>query len=221
MLRNALLPLPKQEKDSADSGLSKEELDARAKAEKEALDAARAAELDALQTELARLLAEARQRETDAEAAANELRQREAALAEAARAAGELEATRRVKQRVLDLLPNAAENVGKLQQLADDNARKALLLGAEWEKVRSPLVDELRTRRSILRARADDIAAKVAEIKRMRQLMKDMVAEVKEKDETYAAALAELNALPKSINRQVCQYFIISVFKLNYNDMFV
>lgn len=102
---------------SAAPGLSKEELDAKAREEQEALMKARAEELAAMQAELDRLAAEARARERGAEQALHAGRQLEGELAGAEAKVKELETSYRVRRRVLDLLPDAAENTAKLQKV--------------------------------------------------------------------------------------------------------
>ncbi len=184
-------------------GMSKEELDARERAEQEELMKAREAELAALQAKLDELLAEAKARERRTEQAMMHARQVESSLMAAEAKAKDMEASYKVRRRVLDLLPNASENVAQLQKLADDNAAKILGLSQEWETVRAPLIAVYRKKKLQLNDRKAAIAAKADQIRKMRKEIKEKVGAVKEKEELYLQALAELNALPKSINRQV------------------
>jgi len=187
----------------AQPGLSKEELDAKAREEYEALIAAREAELAALQSDLERIVSDGKQKKKDAENFLTTARQLENELTELNAKLAELENIYRIKKRVLDLLPNAQENIGKLQDLADSNASKLLSLNEEWERVRGELVEEYRTKKEALQARKDVIASKVELLRKMRAEMKERVAEIRQKDELYEQSVAELNSLPKSINRQV------------------
>jgi hypothetical protein len=56
----------------------------------------------------------------------------------------ELEKAFKVRKRVLDLLPNADENIEKLKEAIDAGAQKLMKLGEKWETHRVALLDEYR-----------------------------------------------------------------------------
>lgn len=56
----------------------------------------------------------------------------------------EVEKAFKVRKRVLDLLPNADENIGKLQEAIDAGAQKLMKLAEKWETHRVALLDEYR-----------------------------------------------------------------------------
>ena len=55
-----------------------------------------------------------------------------------------LESAQGVRRQVLDLLPNADENIAKLQGIIDTSAQRLLTLGAKWDEARKGLAAELR-----------------------------------------------------------------------------
>lgn len=50
-----------------------------------------------------------------------------------------------VQEKMTQLLPNAEENLMKLQNLVENNAKRLTDLGFQWEKHRVPLIDEYRS----------------------------------------------------------------------------
>lgn len=53
----------------------------------------------------------------------------------------------RLKEKTLELLPDSAANIAKLQELVDEQARTLQRLGAQWERHRVPLVERYRAAR--------------------------------------------------------------------------
>jgi uncharacterized small protein (DUF1192 family) len=84
----------------------------------------------ALRAEIATLTAAAEQARTRGTTVDEENREREAGQA--------------VRRQVLDLLPNADENIAKLQGVIDGSAQRLLALGTKWDGHRKSLVSELR-----------------------------------------------------------------------------
>jgi hypothetical protein len=56
----------------------------------------------------------------------------------------EKEESYRVKKRTLDLLPDAENNIAKLQGLVDTSSQRLVNLANQWEKHRAPLIQEFR-----------------------------------------------------------------------------
>lgn len=50
-----------------------------------------------------------------------------------------------VQEKMTQLLPNAEENLMKLQNLVENSAKRLTDLGFQWEKHRVPLIDEYRS----------------------------------------------------------------------------
>ena len=55
-----------------------------------------------------------------------------------------LEAAQSERRQVLDLLPNADENIAKLQAVIDASAQRLLTLGGKWDEHRKTLISDLR-----------------------------------------------------------------------------
>ena len=71
-------------------------------------------------------------------------RQLEARLVAAAARKEALEQEYLVKKKTLEMLPDATENLRKLQGICAESAKKLMELGAEWEQHRRPLIAEQR-----------------------------------------------------------------------------
>lgn len=50
--------------------------------------------------------------------------------------------TYKMRKKVLDLLPNADENIKKLQEVVDNSAKRLGVLAEKWEGVRTGLISE-------------------------------------------------------------------------------
>lgn len=53
----------------------------------------------------------------------------------------------RLKEKTLELLPDSVDNITKLQELVDEQARTLQRLGTQWERHRVPLVERYRAAR--------------------------------------------------------------------------
>jgi len=118
-----------------------------------------------------------------------------------------------LKKRTLKLLPDAEENLKKLQQICDDTEARILKMGDQWEKWRAPQIEKFRREKQLLNDRKNEVRKKVDAIRRMRSEMKQMVQDIRKKDEQYKQLVAELNKMPKSINRQVYIRRIMDIMK--------
>jgi coiled-coil domain-containing protein 22 len=128
---------------------------------------------------------------------ADEIRQMRASLqAELSRTADLKKAHDQLKT-VMDLLPDAKNNIEKLRRLAQEYAEKIKTLAADWEKYRQPFLEEYRSIRDKMHGREEDAKAQLEKIKDMRAKMKDMVEEINKKDEKYKQLLEVFKTLPK------------------------
>lgn len=175
--------------------------------------AEREAQIEALRSELKKLKDGRLQLESTAEEHTSNARQMEGQLRQMQDKTEDMEKAYKVKKRTLDLLPEGAANVKKLQEIADGSAKRLIALAAQWEERRVPLVAKYRRKKQLLADRKSEVGAKVDQIKRMRQEMKDKARDLKEKDALYKQVLDELNKMPKSINRQVYVRRIMDIVK--------
>lgn len=182
-------------------------------AEAEELKQKREEEINALQAQLQKLKKIRQRMEEVMEQNQNTTRQVEESLHETKDETKKLEDAYKVKKRVLDLLPNAEENLKKLQEISEASAKRLLMLATEWEKHRAPLVAKSRRRKQGIEDRKSEVVIKVDQIKRMRAEMKRKAMELRQKDEIYKQVLSELKKMPKSINRQVYIRRIMDIMK--------
>lgn len=89
----------------------------------------------------------------------------------------------KIKKRTMDLLPNAEENIAKLQEIATESSNRLVELALDWEKYRVPLIEQYRKYKADLASGKDQTKMLYEEIKEMRQEMKSIVEDVRNKDE--------------------------------------
>ena len=107
----------------------------------------------------------------------------------------------KLKKKTLALLANRDENVAQLRSVSAETAKRLLELGTEWERVRLPLVEDLRSRKAELLRRKEGMQWKIARIKEMRESMVALADAVRSKDELAKALGSEYEGLPKSALR--------------------
>jgi len=106
------------------------------------------------------------------------------------------------KKKALSLLPNAKENLVKLQQVVENTKSKQEKLHKEWEKMKSGLMQKVQSQSADISSRKADAKMKVSQLKANRKKMKEMGLEIREKQVQHNELLLSLNKLPKSVNRQ-------------------
>lgn len=119
----------------------------------------------------------------------------------------------KLKKQTLDLLPDAEKNVAALTQLVASSKQRLTDLQKQWEEVKAPYLEQFNDKKQILANRKEECRLKLDQIKRMREDMKDMITQLREKDETFKQVVEELNKLPKSVNRQVYVKRIMDIVK--------
>uniref|UniRef100_A0A7S4NKW6 Coiled-coil domain-containing protein 22 homolog n=1 Tax=Paramoeba aestuarina TaxID=180227 RepID=A0A7S4NKW6_9EUKA len=96
----------------------------------------------------------------------------------------EAEKTQKLKQTLLnlkktnELLPDAAANITKLQQISEKNTQNLMELAIEWEKFRAPLVAELRSKSGDIEGKRKKTLQQTKEIREMRREIKEIQAEI-------------------------------------------
>ena len=114
-------------------------------------------------------------------------------------------------KKTLDLLPDAANNARKLQEIIDQNLAKYEKLLAEWDAHRSPLEEELGTLKCKRDMRRKKIEAKIEELKRLRNDINSMADDIREKEARALKLKAEYEKMPKNINRSIYTYRIMDI----------
>mgnify|MGYP003645309002 CR=1 FL=1 len=132
-------------------------------------------------------------------------------LREAEQRTEELKKTLVTMKKVYDLLPDAKENIEKLQDIADRSVGLLQQLCEEWEKHRAPLVAEMRSRRGKLHQRSQAANEMNAKIQVFQKEIGDLKVELDEKDRMHQKVLAILARLPDDLNREMFTDRIVQI----------
>ena len=205
-LASGVDPLEEARRRREEAARAAEEEAARQREEEEAELARLQAELDRLELERARF------GEERGDAAAR-TRHLEALLGGLDADGKKMERDYLVLKKMFDMLPNAAANMQKLQQICAQSAQRLVKLGAEWELHRRPLVAAHRAHKDALARRKQGCRRKVADMKAMRKEMKAIAAQVRRKEEEADLLRQEYERMPKTINRALYTYRIMDIIK--------
>ncbi|XP_072345087.1 coiled-coil domain-containing protein 22-like [Scyliorhinus torazame] len=91
----------------------------------------------------------------------------------------------KVKRRTLELLPDAGNNLVKLQGVIESSAQRIVNLANQWDKHRVPLIEEHRRLRELIDNRELESSRKLVEIKGIHEKIKQSAAEMKGKEIMY------------------------------------
>jgi hypothetical protein len=124
-----------------------------------------------------------------------------------------LEAAYQTKKRTHELLADVEGNAAELKKLSAESAQLQIELATEWEKRRVPIVEAIRDFKETIEKRKRECASKLERIKTMRSEMKEMIAEVREKDETVTQKTAEYERMNKDADRALYTKRILDIVK--------
>ncbi|XP_040854621.1 coiled-coil domain-containing protein 22 [Ochotona curzoniae] len=124
----------------------------------------------------------------------SECRQRELSTAEQEQAL-------RLKSRAVELLPDGAANLAKLQLVVESSAQRVIHLAGQWEKHRVPLLAEYRHLRKLQDCRELESSRRLAEIQELHQSVRAAAEEARRKEEVYKQLVSELETLPRDVSR--------------------
>lgn len=113
---------------------------------------------------------------------------------------------------VFDLLPDAKNNILKLEGLAEENANFLKKLADEWEQHRLPLIEQYRALRDKVFEKEEQAKKKIDVIKTMRAKMEELIEDINEEDEKYNELLDVYKQLPKD-NRSNYTHRILEMVK--------
>lgn len=116
-----------------------------------------------------------------------------------------------VKKKTMDLLPDADDNLLKLQALVEASAKRVVHLASQWEKHRAPLIDEHRRLKEICSSRDMESSRKLSEIKSLHDKIRVSTEEAKKKEETYKQLVTELENLPQDASRSAYTLRILEI----------
>ena len=109
------------------------------------------------------------------------------------------------------MLPDATNNIAKLQTICQKSASSLVSLSAQWERVRRTLIESYRHIKEAHTLRKHACKEKVRKMKEMRAEMKGMAGELRQKEARLKYLLKEFAKLPKSVNRTLYTSRIMAI----------
>lgn len=125
----------------------------------------------------------------------------------------ELERSYLVKKKVLEMLPDAATNIQKLQEICGGSAKRLVKLAAEWENHRRPLIEAQRAHKDAIGKRRELCREKVDDMKKMREEMKTMAQQLRMQEDRAKMLHKDYGKISKTINRTLYTYRILDIIK--------
>uniref|UniRef100_A0A3B4CLN5 Coiled-coil domain-containing protein 22 n=1 Tax=Pygocentrus nattereri TaxID=42514 RepID=A0A3B4CLN5_PYGNA len=119
--------------------------------------------------------------------------------------------TVKVKKQTIDLLPDAENNLVKLQSLVEGSAKRVVHLASQWEKHRAPLIDEHRRLKELCSNREMESSMKLSEIKDLHDKIRHSAEEAKKKESLYKQLITEYETLPKDVSRSAYTMRILEI----------
>uniref|UniRef100_A0A5F9CX97 Coiled-coil domain-containing protein 22 n=1 Tax=Oryctolagus cuniculus TaxID=9986 RepID=A0A5F9CX97_RABIT len=101
----------------------------------------------------------------------------------------------------VELLPDGAANLAKLQLVVESSAQRVIHLAGQWEKHRVPLLAEYRHLRKLQDCRELESSRRLAEIQELHQSVRAAAEEARRKEEVYKQLVSELETLPRDVSR--------------------
>uniref|UniRef100_A0A3B5L6H8 Coiled-coil domain-containing protein 22 n=1 Tax=Xiphophorus couchianus TaxID=32473 RepID=A0A3B5L6H8_9TELE len=116
-----------------------------------------------------------------------------------------------VKKKTIDLLPDADNNLQKLQSQVEASANRVVNLASQWEKHRAPLIEEHRRLKEICSTKDLESSTKLSEINSLHDKICAATAEAKKKEESYKQLVTELESLPQDVSRSAYTQRILEI----------
>ncbi|XP_041801417.1 coiled-coil domain-containing protein 22 isoform X2 [Chelmon rostratus] len=123
----------------------------------------------------------------------------------------EKEEKMQVKKKTINLLPDADNNLLKLQVLVEASAKRVVNLASQWEKHRAPLIDEHRRLKEICSNQDLESSRRLSEIKSLHDKIRMSTEEAKKKEEIYKQLATELENLPQDVSRSAYTQRILEI----------
>uniref|UniRef100_A0A8C2G2U0 Coiled-coil domain-containing protein 22 n=1 Tax=Cyprinus carpio TaxID=7962 RepID=A0A8C2G2U0_CYPCA len=177
----------------------------------EDLKAQQEAELSALQQQLQQLSVQMEEAMTliinmlySCLQVSDELQQKEVSNAEK-------ENSVKMKRQTIDLLPDAENNLLKLQSLVEASSKRVVHLASQWEKHRVPLIDEHRRLKELCSNRESESSRKLSEIKDLHDKIIQSAEEAKKKESLQKQLQTEYETLSKDVSRSAYTMRILEI----------
>uniref|UniRef100_A0A8D2ZR40 Coiled-coil domain-containing protein 22 n=1 Tax=Scophthalmus maximus TaxID=52904 RepID=A0A8D2ZR40_SCOMX len=116
-----------------------------------------------------------------------------------------------VKKKTIDLLPDADNNLLKLQALVEASTKRLVNLASQWEKRRAPLMDEHRRLKEICSNRDLESSRKLSEIKSLHDKICVSTVDARKKEDIYKQLVTELENLPRDVSRSAYTQRILEI----------
>ncbi|XP_035231883.1 coiled-coil domain-containing protein 22 homolog [Stegodyphus dumicola] len=107
----------------------------------------------------------------------------------------------RVKKCTLSLLPEAETNIEKLQGLIDASSQRLVSLANQWEQHRVPLIEQYRELKELSSRRVSETQRKFEEIKLLREKIRNLGAEARQKEDMHKHLITAYEKLTKDVSR--------------------
>ncbi len=117
----------------------------------------------------------------------------------------------KTKEKTIRMLPNAEENLRKLEAIVAKSQGKLEASQKEWERKKQRFLAEFSKQKQAMEERKTAANDLLDEIKSIRAKMRLCAREIREKDTLLQGLVKRLNKLPKSIDRQVYVNRILGV----------
>lgn len=117
----------------------------------------------------------------------------------------------KVMKKTIDLLPDADNNLQKLQSQVEASTNRLVNLASQWEKHRAPLIEEHRRLKEICSSKELESSTKLSEIKSLHEKICVATEEAKRKEETYKQLVTELESLPQDVSRSAYTQRILEI----------
>ncbi|KAM4662767.1 coiled-coil domain-containing protein 22 [Discoglossus pictus] len=117
----------------------------------------------------------------------------------------------RVKKRAVELLPDADNNLAKLQALVDTSAVRMVNLVGQWETHRVRLLEDYRQMRRVHQEQEDESSRWMKDVKDLYEKIRGAADEAKRKEELYKQLVSEYESLPQEVSRAAYTQRILEI----------
>ncbi|XP_036192863.1 coiled-coil domain-containing protein 22-like [Myotis myotis] len=116
-----------------------------------------------------------------------------------------------LKRRAVQLLPDGAANLAKLQLVVESSAQRVVHLAGQWEKHRAALLAEYRHLRKLQACRELESSRRLAEIQELHRRVRAAAEEARRKEGIYKRLVSELEILPRDVSRPAYTQHILEI----------
>ncbi|XP_053551969.1 coiled-coil domain-containing protein 22 [Bombina bombina] len=117
----------------------------------------------------------------------------------------------KVKKRAVELLPDADNNLTKLQALVDSSALRMVNLVGQWESHRVRLLEDYRQMRQAHQEQEDESSRWMRDFKDLYEKIRTSADEAKRKEELYKQLVSEYESLPREVSRAAYTQRILEI----------